>query len=270
MVTYFHRKMLRTPPFGGAYGFSLLEISIVLIIIAVIMGSGMIMLTASVKTHQADETIRKMQVIQKALLEYRRAFNKLPCPSDIALVISNAEFGVAAGKNSLDDNTCYEASPVAPFTNGEQAGGGVPVKTLALPDEYAFDGWGRRFAYAVDGYLTARNAFDTYASTDSTTRLTINNGDGTAKTTYAIYVLISHGENGHGAFPRNGGSTRVNMGSTNTSEQQNCDCNASATYTGMDSIYVQTPHVINPTTVEDSFDDFVVYATRSELLSGVE
>ena len=78
--------------------------------------------------------------------------------------------------------------------------GGVPTKTLGLPDDYAFDGWGCWIMYAVSTAMTQGVAFSTIPATDVTTRLTVNDASGNAKTTKAAYVLVSFGPDGFGAI----------------------------------------------------------------------
>jgi hypothetical protein len=90
----------------------------------------------------------------------------------------------------------------------------------------------------------------------------VADGNGTTITSIALYVLISHGPNGHGAYSRYG-TSRINAGSTNAYELQNCGCNAAAIYTNY-SPFVQGPYKTNPTT-GDTFDDIVVYGTRASL-----
>jgi hypothetical protein len=80
-----------------------------------------------------------------------------------------------------------------------------------------FDGWGRRIDYIMD-YRFANNDTNTAnaaACTGNTNDPCFR--DATAgtitvanRTTGAVYVLLSHGENGHGAFTKNGSTTRIN------------------------------------------------------------
>ncbi len=138
-----------------ASGFTLLELSIVLTIIAVMLGGAVAMFTAySAKTTRED-TDQRMRIVENALLNYRRANNRIPCPADITLATSVANFGIEAATAG----TCTGGTPAANFSSGNSVAGGVPTKTLQLPDEYAFDSWGRRIMYAVDKRFTANNGF---------------------------------------------------------------------------------------------------------------
>lgn len=249
-------------------GFTLLEMSIVLVIIAVIAGGGATIFSASLQKQQLDETKQKLQVIQKALLDYRRAFNRIPCPARADILISAQYFG----QETANPGTCMGGVPAANFSSGENVQGMVPTKTLGLPDEYALDGWGRRIFYAVDRRATtATTAFTTIAISDTTTRFTVKDASGTSITTKAIYVLLSAGLNGHGAYQRNG-AARINAGSTNTDEQDNCDCDDEAVATGLDGIFIQKlpTQDASDATVRNNFDDIVVYGLRRDLRSFTE
>lgn len=244
-------------------GFSLLEVSIVLIIIGFVSGGGIMILRASVEKQQYDETNFKMEVIQKALLDFRRSFNRIPCPGDLTLNITNADFGIEAAKATPDTASCSGGSPAANFVSAAIEYGVVPTRTLGLPDDYAFDGWGRRLAYGVDNRMTIRNAFISIAIDDVTSpRISIENIATVTKTSSAIYALMSHGKNGHGAYSRDG--SRIFVGSTHADEWTNCGCNAIGA-TAYSSTLIQNQQVEDPINTLAGFDDIVVYAMRQNL-----
>jgi prepilin-type N-terminal cleavage/methylation domain-containing protein len=268
-------------------GFTLLEISIVLLIMAAVMGGGAVIFAASLHQRQSDDTKAKLAVLQVALLDYRRAFNRLPCPADATRdsnASSNNYFGIESA--TIDNNpvspTYHEVigcnfgsgTPQANFNSGSTDEGMVPTKTLGLPDDYAFDDWGRRIMYAVDQRLTLTDAFTTIPVTDSTPRITVNNtmagSTPTQITNLAVYVLVSFGPNGHGAYPRGFGAQRVNAGSTNVDEAKNCHCNSDGTSGAFSGVFVQKVETQNPNNLQDSFDDIVVFAKRSSLRTLVE
>lgn len=242
-------------------GFSLLEISVVLIIISTIIGAGISYLGVSVEKAQRDTTTQRMQAIQKALLDYRRAFDRIPCPSDITLAITNTAFG----RGNLT-SPCDAGSTDPNFTGGmgpDVWTGGVPVRTLKLPDEYAFDGWGRRFTYTVDQNVTGGYRFSDYAVSAPVGSVSIIDTTGVTITSTALYAIVSHGPNGHGAYTRYG-SSRIGVLSSNTYEHNNCGCNAAAIYTSYTSI-AQGPYYTNTSDSRDTFDDIIVYGTRASL-----
>lgn len=308
--------------------FTLLELSIVLVIISVVMGGAMVLFTQSLDLQQVKETQFKMSAIQDALLKYRRAFNRIPCPADMTQSMdatSNNYYGVEAANNgtctggtpaanfslaastftgnttnasavitsvsstaglsigtlvsgtgipagsyivSIDSTTQITLNNAATATNAgitisryTVAAGMVPTKTLALPDDYAIDGWGRRILYAVDVNITAQSGASNIPVSDSSiSRITVNDASGAAKTTAAVYLLLSHGKNGHGGYNRSGGSTRfANYTSADATELTNCHCDSSAAATAFSATFVQKAASVT------AFDDIVVYATRADL-----
>jgi prepilin-type N-terminal cleavage/methylation domain-containing protein len=248
-------------------GFTLLEMSIVLVLVSVIAGSVAVIFSSVLKKHQVEQTLAKMETIQQALYEYRVAFNRLPCPADATTPLGNAQFGIAASNMG----SCTGGVPAVNFTGGggslqDERQGMVPTQTLHLPDDYAFDGWGRRIMYTINRDLTQIGAFNIVNGIDPTTRMSINNAQGFPNTILAGYVLTSYGPNGHGAYPRKGGATRLNAGSVNTDELNNCDCDSSAASTGINGVFVQKDATLNPADNLDAFDDIVMYGTRVDMI----
>ncbi len=249
------------------HGFTLLEMSIVLLIIGVVVGAGAFMLTESLQQKQIDETKAKMAHLQKTILDYRRTYNRLPCPAFQTAATDAAAYGT---------ENCGGAPPDL-YGSGPVLSGMVPTKTLGLPDEYALDGWGRRMVYTIHTNYVAANAFLTIPVTDGTALITVRNAAGNPKTTMAVYVLLSYGKNGHGAFPRKGGTARVQAksaqgtsGSVNVDELQNCHCTQAAAAALFDIIFVQKLPTQTPGSPQDSFDDIVTYQTRVDLRSATE
>lgn len=261
---------------GNLAGFSLLEMSIVLLIVGVIMGSGVVMLSGTIERKAVEETVRRQQVIKKALLDFRRAFNRLPCPGDLTLAISSENFGVEGGRTDQGSYvTCYKGDPVATFQYpsfedygyGVEAGS-VPTRTLQLPDEYMFDGWGRRMVYAVSENHLIDNAFTIYDITDTSSPITVYTDESLAvpRAQNVVYALISYGKNGHGAYSHDG-STRISTGSTLSDEYANCDCGDDASTRGSYLYIVLVDHepTQSTTTVTDRYDDILAYVTRQDL-----
>lgn len=242
-------------------GFTLLELAIVLAIIGLVAMAGIVVLVSSIDRRQYAETNAKLEAIEKALLEYRRAFNRLPCPGDITLGIAAADFGV----EGATAGTCTGGAPAANFTSGEAVAGMVPVKTLRLPDDYALDGWGDRIFYAIDRRATGTNAFTTYDITSALGAIQVNDQTGAARTATAVYALFSMSQDGHGAWRRGGSATRQDKDITNAETLENCDCDADGADTGFNAVFVQRPYTLNSADALDRFDDIVLFKARRDL-----
>lgn len=243
-------------------GFTLLELSIVLLILSLIAGGLLTALAQNTRISKEEELQSKLADIESAFIKFRRQYNRLPCPADGSLTISDAKFGVEASNSGACDG-----DPSANFNDSSHTSGGViPIRTIGLPDDYMFDPWGGRFTYAVDIRITAPSAFVDYPITDTSIgSITIVNGDDDDITDRAVAVVISHGTNGHGAFQRSG--LRKNAGSTNANEQLNCHCNALGEPTDFSPRFVTQPATVSAADASRNFDDTVRYWLRSQLYS---
>jgi type II secretory pathway pseudopilin PulG len=102
--------------------------------------------------------------------------------------------------------------------------GVVPTRTLGLPDDYMFDGYGRRISYMVDIRATNPTTCRNMQITNTTGAIQLMDSATTTYTTDSVmWALISYGKNGHGAFPMQGSSiaNRINSGATNDDERLN-------------------------------------------------
>jgi len=248
-------------------GFTLLELSIVLIIISVIISSTIMLTSAGLSGLAYNTTMSKMKVLQQALYDHRIAYGRLPCPANNSLYEPTDEnYGIEAAQGEFGN--CYGGVPSvandpdmpnAPF-------GMVPVRTLGLPDDAALDGWGRIIHYVVNADATRYNgAVNDLPITNDVSLYVINNDSGTTIDQSALYVLISHGKNGHGA--RTITKASVSTGSTNSNELLNCKCDSAAAYdSNLDAIeFVQGVERPNPMDPLAAFDDVVVFANRLDL-----
>jgi prepilin-type N-terminal cleavage/methylation domain-containing protein len=242
-------------------GFTLLELSIVLVIIAVVTGMAIQSGISIIATARLSATQQKMKAVDKALLQYRNATDRLPCPADLTKAPGTANYGVEAA----NPGTCTGGTPAANHSAlgnnySTVAEGAVPVTALGLPNDFMYDGWGNHFRYVVDVNMTGLNAFVLNPPSAVCGTITINDVNGAARSTGAIYALISHGPNGHGAYSRNGKT--VSAGSVNANELINCHCNSSGTYAPPPyyaPTYVQADPSSDPTNSLNSFDDIVMY-----------
>ncbi|MCI5049018.1 MAG: type II secretion system GspH family protein [Rickettsiales bacterium] len=233
-------------------GFSLVELSIALVIISVILASVLPFITESTKIADSDQTVERMEAIEEALLAFYGTNGRLPCPGDSTLSVNTANYGVEADV----PGTCTGGAIEATYENigAGVVAGMVPVKTLNLPDEYSFDGWGRRFTYHA-----------TTAATNATTAgvITIQDHALANRTTAAIYALVSHGPTGHGGHTV--GASRFDFDVSTAKELENCDCDDDAVDTGYDAVLVKGMEY--PTgSVTTLFDDVVIYMTQEQML----
>lgn len=115
-----------------ARGFTLTEMAIVLLIVALLIGGLLVPMSAQMDIRNQADTQKKLAEIQEALLGYAVARGRLPCPAVDA----------ATGEESpLNTGNC---------TTQE---GFLPATTLGLSptdaNGYALDAWNNRIRYAI-------------------------------------------------------------------------------------------------------------------------
>jgi len=111
-------------------------------LIAVVTGGGLVMMTASVQSTAFNKTVAKMDAIDQAVLNFAIGNSRIPCPSDLTIKPGAANYGVEAATKG----TCWGGTPAGNYKSASgSVEGGVPTRALQLPDDYMYDGWGRRF-----------------------------------------------------------------------------------------------------------------------------
>ncbi len=245
-------------------GFTLLELAVVLVIVSVLIGMAMTSGVAVIESARSQQTLSKITTIKQALYTYRATHNRLPCPASLTLLRASSNFGVEGPKGaSCWDATAGNATASLKTSDASTVEGAVPVRTLGLPDDMAFDGWGYRILYSVDVTFTAANGFLSSGPDTLCSKIQVLDGSGASgyRTQHAIYLLLSHGSNGNGAYTRNGVVSNL-TNTANTDEQQNCHCNGGTTYDGK---YVQKDITEDSTNGNNTFDDIVDYTMRWQM-----
>jgi hypothetical protein len=240
-------------------GFSLIMVSILLTAAALMMVAMLPGQEAGDSLQKSATTVERMMKIEQATTGFIAANGRRPCPADGQYDTGSHNFGLEAA----NPGSCTGGTPAAPLGpdagTGNAVAGVVPTKTLGLPDEYAFDEWGRQISYVVDKRATAK------ASCLSLQNFPINNGKGGitikggggAASDAVMAAYISHGPDGHGAFPPQGSTVagRINAGSIDADTLVNA---------GVDSSFAYSPGNFSNVRVQKertaSFDDVVYYA----------
>ena len=177
-------------------GFTLTELAIVLVIVALLVGGMMVSLTASRDIANEKETQKQLASINEALLGFAVAQRRLPCPA-----APNS-----TGVESPAGGVCTDSF------NGFLPGIALGL-TPTDAQGYVLDAWGNRIRYAVSG--AHGNAFTTangmqnqwgiglapdLSICNSATGITGGNcGAGNELTTTAVAVIFSTGRNGAAA-----------------------------------------------------------------------
>ena len=238
-------------------GFSLIELTVVLVIASILLTMGVSALTIQMENAAHSSTQKKLEIIKEALTTYLGKYRRLPCP-DLPAAAGNVA-GVG------DDN---RATPGSVTTTCTAISGTVPYIDLGLSRDAVLDGWENHFTYAVTS-----SALDTADWTRSSAfavgkpgnLIALSRNPATSAATAnlaapenAVVVLISHGPNGLGAWTVQG--TQNVQPIAGTDEAENADAGANTTFI-----------VREPTTAAiatyGAFDDKVTFVKASELVA---
>lgn len=222
-----------------ARGFSLVEMAIGMLVLALLLGSILVPLAAQVEQRKITETQKALDEIREALLGYAIANGHLPCPDRMSGTGSNN------GVEDITGNDC-----------GTNLEGNLPWATLGTP---GIDSWGNRLRYRVSNVFAQRGppviAFGTTSSVEvcadaaCATRVTVS-GDGPPA------LVISYGKNGLGAL--NGTNNLQNpLPPTGSDEAENTDG---------DQRYVTRVQSATGSPLGE-FDDLFAWVPRSVLLN---
>jgi len=74
-------RLVKRIPGSAGRGFSLIELSIVLLIVALLMGGAMMTLSAQMEQRSFEETQRRLDAARDALLAFAIINGRLPCPA---------------------------------------------------------------------------------------------------------------------------------------------------------------------------------------------
>lgn len=271
--------------------FTLIELSLVVVVLALLAGFAMRAKTASLDSNNYAELNSRLDVVQTALQNYRTINGRLPCPTGIDLTENNSSFGTeydaspGSGNCTLGNGTVYVNSATDPdasdpnydsATANKIVEGGIPTRALKLADKYAYDPWGRKIFYVVDARITASLAFTTYPIYNTAIGGVVIKRVAGADTTLAnaltykaVYALISMGKSGHGGYVRNVStwSTRYNGNVTNANVLVNCHCDASANATTFNRIFMYggSNNDSAYATGSSVFDNIVRFKTRAQM-----
>ena len=266
-------------------GFTLIELAIVTLILAVLLSSAFLSVTSLRKTANIKEAQQKLAEIEEALYGFAIANGRLPCPATPA---SNGQ------ANPIDPSglvgaqrNCNLAANINGFI------GFVPSSTLGIKGEVNCDGllldpWGRPYRYSVTnadavnvvggvgaegGDFVVANGIQeentTTAPPDGMSRVNpdiviCNNLDaacntavaGNVVTTNAVAVIFSMGD-------ITANSTRENE---NAGERTVAGCGADYPL-GNDNLYYSAPSREEPADPDTKFDDIVIWISPNTLFN---
>lgn len=237
--------------------FTLLELSLVLAVMSSLLIMTIGIFSQLNKVNNGKEVTEQMLLIEKALAEYLHDNKRLPCPAELDDAVTIADYAVASdGVIDCPTDATTATCPDITLDNNVYIGA-LPAKTLNLDENLLFDPWGRKITYAVDRRFVCSDATNAKVGGhfyDTIPLVTINDINGTAVTTKALYALVSYGENASGAYNKNGLQKSV---SADSDEIENSD---------VDHIFVHHDLHKVDNAGSTQFDDIVRFQTKSQLV----
>lgn len=219
-----------------ASGFTLIELAVVILVIALLLGSLLVPMNAQVLQRQVDETQRILDENREAILGFAMANGRLPRPAQSA----------TDGSERVNDCATHE-----------ECTGYLPWAVLGAARA---DAWGKLIRYSVSPAL-AQNGAAIPMGASGSKRIRTRDASGTPILADGVAaVLISHGARGWG---HSADGTDIADGSTTNADE---DANASQFGRAGDPFFAR-PSTSHEAAPGGEFDDIVIWIPQPILLS---
>ena len=211
-------------------GFTLVELAVVMLVAGLLLAAAMQTYDVNLGDKARRETLDNIESVKSAVALFHAAHDRYPCPARLDLPLGHADYG-----KEID---CSGSLPVTPGagvtrTTGRDADnivggdgiliGGVPFVTLELsPNEFGvnetvkmdlssqqiLDGWKNKLTYAVSENLVQTATFNAdlgaISVEDEFGTVGGRNPSLVDPPGSVHFVVLSHGDNGRGAYTQNG------------------------------------------------------------------
>lgn len=270
------------------WGFSLVEIAVVLVIVGLALGAGLALLNAKTAQARIDGTKARSEAVRQALVSFVSQNYRLPCPAAPGLVRGVAGYNTEQRAGPVGAEICTAASGLVNNIGGAAPAGvsrgTVPCASIGLPDDACTDAWGMRFTYfvqntairltintvsgmgsSVGGSMTVHQMVPPAAATPTNGAAPTGNqinacnataGDNSCNSA-AVVVVISHGANRGGGFLPESAVAFPTAGVVSAYELENTD---------NDIQFIQNNYV---EAGANSFDDIVLAIAPRDVISGL-
>ena len=211
-------------------GFTLIELSLVLIIVSLLILPLLAMYSNYVIGKKITDTNENIETATNYISTFFSATGRYPCPADPALAPTAANYGVEScvvvgsivstpGLRTPANTVLIGAVPITTIRNTLAAGG-----EGFFPSSSTMDGWDNRLTYAVTSSLTTTVTYKFYDGQVGAVDEFGNNTAGINNDGH--FAIVSHGANGSGAFSSFGVATAA-CPAAGSRENENCDGDAS-------------------------------------------
>ncbi len=227
------------------YGFTLVEIAVVMVVIALLLGGLLVPLSAQVELRRTSDTQKYLDEIRETLIGFAVSNGRLPCPATAVSAGVESPSGGGACTNNYN--------------------GFVPAATLGLAvvddQGFAIDPWGNRVRYAVtsangNAFTTVNGMSTTGLGTLAPNLLICSTATGISATSCAAGSALTSG------VPAIIYSTGKNGGYGGTGLDEAANPNANSA--NNDRVFVS--HVPSPSSAPNGeFDDIVTWLSPNVL-----
>lgn len=163
-------------------GFTLLEITIVLIIVGLLLGSGIVSLSSQRIHSQRQKAQMALDGMREALIWYTVSNGRLPCPDTDGDGLGNETGGVC--------DALVGTLPWGEFLNVDTTG-----TRTTRPAMSGLDPWGRPFIYHMGRAYATTMGWNDAVCADCL--ITVQEAGGAPLADNAAAVIVSKGQDGH-------------------------------------------------------------------------
>ncbi|MBZ0104303.1 MAG: type II secretion system GspH family protein [Sulfuricella denitrificans] len=226
---------------SGQKGFSLIELAIVLVVVALLIGGLLVPLSMQIEQQRIRDTQKTLEEVKEALVGFAIANGRLPRPATLA-------------SNGAEKASCVTEAECTGF---------IPWATLGVPK---LDSWGKiirysvtpDFAKSVPFTLNSTVATKTIQARDDTGALIYLAGQAVCAIANQCMpaVIFSHGKNNWGTS--DSGGANADGSTTNVDEDAN---NAASTN------FISRTFTESTTVTGGEFDDLVTWLSPNILFN---
>lgn len=203
-------------------GYTLVELSIVIIIVGLLTASGLAVGASMVERAAYIDTQKLITQLQQTLRDFYIVNGRLPCVAPLDDLPGTDGFGEEIPNCSTGGANVGETFTVS-STGDDVRIGMVPVRTLGLPDSAAQDKYGNRIFYAVGERYTHKNSFG-----DAIGGVRVVDASNAEILPNAVYFLASPGRDRKGAYAYQTGQLDVDCDAVPANlDVFNCDTSTS-------------------------------------------
>ena len=228
-------------------GFTLVELAIVLVIIALLTSGLLRGISAQRASAENTDAQRQLDNIREAMIGFAMANGRLPCPANLMIATTAGAGSEELACSPLD---CSTSDRVCSLEYGT-----IPWNTLGLPET---DPWNSRFTYFVGREFSTpltqtekTNGVRARFKLDTKGRANIEDGAGNRIAIGVPAVIVSHGSRNFGAYQSSGNQIAGAAGD----ELENTDIETAST-----QIFVSR-------TPGNNFDDLVTWIAPGILMA---